>query len=98
MEAVILTKDQYHSILDALNEIKSRLIQNTKKPEDSFIDNGEFLQLMKISKRTSQVWRDTGVIAFSQIGNKIYYKLSDVEELLKNNHRSSFNKSFYKRQ
>ncbi|WP_272973049.1 helix-turn-helix domain-containing protein, partial [Croceibacter atlanticus] len=53
-------------------------------------DNQEFLQLMNISKRTAQTWRDEGVISFSQIGSKIYYRMSDVQKLLDNNYRKAF--------
>ena len=45
---------------------------------------------MQISKRTAQTWRDEGKISFSQIGNKIYYLESDVEELLKGNYIKAF--------
>jgi len=47
---------------------------------------------MKISKRTAQTWRDEGRISFSQVGNKIYYKLSDVEKLLQEHYNKSFAK------
>ena len=47
---------------------------------------------MKISKRTSQAWRDEGKIAFSQVGGKIYYKMSDVNELLSKNYNPTFKK------
>jgi hypothetical protein len=45
---------------------------------------------MKISKRTAQTWRDEGKISFSQVGSKIYYKLSDVEKLLQEHYNKSF--------
>lgn len=57
--------------------------------EETFLDNSRIL-LMKISKRTAQTWRDEGKISFSQVGNKIYYKLSDVEKLLQEHYNKSF--------
>ena len=44
--------------------------------------NGDVCKLLNISKRTLQHYRDTGVLPFSQIGHKCYYKLEDVELLL----------------
>lgn len=38
---------------------------------------------MNISPRTLQAYRDTGKISFSRINHKIYYKVSDIEILLK---------------
>jgi hypothetical protein len=92
MEAVILTKEQFNTMLASIEEIKSKLDKQNKNPEETFLDNQEFLLLMKISKRTAQTWRDEGKISFSQVGNKIYYKLADVEELLEKHYVKSFKK------
>lgn len=92
MEAIILTKEQFNTMLASIEEIKSKLDKQNKNPEETFLDNQEFLLLMKISKRTAQTWRDEGKISFSQVGNKIYYKLADVEELLQKHYIKSFKK------
>lgn len=55
-------------------------------PDDIFFDNKEFLNLMNISVRTAQIWRDNNIISYSQIGSKIYYRLSDILTLLNENY------------
>lgn len=90
MEAFILSKEQFNALATSIEEIKVKLDKQNKNPEEIFIDNQEFLLMMKISKRTAQTWRDEGKISFSQVGNKIYYKLSDVEELLQKHYVKSF--------
>lgn len=92
MEAIILSKDQYAELVSRLDEITTRLNAKNEPKKDTFLDNQEFLILMKISKRTAQTWRDEGRISFSQVGNKIYYKLSDVEKLLNEHYNKSFSK------
>ena len=47
-----------------------------------WLHNGDVCRLLNISKRTLQHYRDTGVLPFSQIGHKCYYKREDVERLL----------------
>ena len=91
MEAIILSKEQFNSLTASIEEIKTKIDHQNKKPQEVFVDNQEFLLLMKISKRTAQTWRDEGKISFSQVGNKIYYKLNDVEDLLKKHYVKSFN-------
>jgi hypothetical protein len=91
MKNDILTVQQYIEILNRLDTLNKKLEANQKKPEDQFLDNQEFIKLMNISSRTSQNWRDTGKISFSQIGSKIYYKMSDVQKLLDANYRKAFN-------
>jgi hypothetical protein len=93
MEAIILTKDQYTDLLAKIDNISTQLNSKADAKKETFLDNQEFLQLMKISKRTAQTWRDEGKISFSQVGSKIYYKLSDVEKLL----QAHYNKSFAKK-
>ena len=56
------------------------------------MDNEEFVVFMGISKRTAQTWRDEGKISFSQVGNKIYYKTSDIDKLLALHYNKSFRK------
>lgn len=84
MEAIIIPKDQFQQLLHRIDTMQQSLEKIT--PSQTFIDNGEFIQLMKISKRTAQTWRDEKRIAFSQVGAKIYYKLTDVEKLLQSNY------------
>jgi hypothetical protein len=61
------------------------LRKQSNLPESMFFDNSEFIQIMNISKRTAQIWRDTGIIRYSQIGSKIYYKLTDINNLINEN-------------
>jgi hypothetical protein len=46
------------------------------------------MKLMNISKRTAQEWRNKKIILCSQVGNKIYYRLSDIQKLLNDNYNS----------
>jgi len=74
-------------LIKELIEKIDRLEKKVSPIETKWLDNQEIMQLLHISKRTIQHYRDSGVISFSQIGNKIYYKLSDVQELLENNYK-----------
>ena len=90
MEAIILSSQQYTDLVNRLETLNKKLEEKQKSPKDIFLDNQEFLQLMNISKRTAQTWRDSGVISYSQIGSKIYYRMSDVQKLLNENYKQAF--------
>lgn len=92
MKSNIITVQQYIEILNRLDELNRTLESTKKSPEDPFLDNQEFIRQLNISKRTAQSWRDEGIISFSQIGSKIYYKMSDVQKLLDTNSRKAFSK------
>lgn len=92
MEVITLQSEAFQEIMKRMDEMNVAIIQKQKNPDDVFLDNQEFIQLMNISKRTAQGWRDEGIISFSQIGSKIYYRMSDIQKLLTSNSRSSFRK------
>ena len=82
MQNISIPSKDYQDMLTCLEEISKQLSAKAKTPKEQWLDNQEFMQLLKISRRTAQSYRDNNMIAFSIIGNKIYYKLSDVEDLL----------------
>ncbi|GHU13886.1 DNA-binding protein [Betaproteobacteria bacterium] len=49
---------------------------------EKWLENSEVCGLLQISQRTLQSYRDNGILSYSQIGRKCYYKTSDVEQLL----------------
>jgi len=90
MEAVIMTNAQFEEFAQSLKSIEERVNHITPADKEKFVDNQEFIQLMKISKRTAQSWRDEKVIGFAQIRNKIYYKIGDIEDLLERNYQRAY--------
>ncbi|PQJ82700.1 helix-turn-helix domain-containing protein [Polaribacter glomeratus] len=90
MNAVILTVEQYKDLVSRLDTLNRKLDEKSKTPEETFLDNQDFITLMTISKRTAQTWRDEGLISFSQIGSKIYYRMGDVKKLLDKNYKAAF--------
>ena len=77
---------QHEELIKKLEGLINRLNQNEDKTNSLFLDNSQFIKLMGISQKTAQTWRDTGVVSFSQIGNKIYYRISDIQQLLNDNY------------
>ncbi len=76
----------YNPLDEKLEQIEERLDdlllllkdKQRTNPDQVFFDTQEFLQIMNVSKRTAQYWRDSGLIGYCQIGYKIYYRLSDI--------------------
>ena len=84
-----------HPFQESLSNIEKRLEELTHavtiKQERIFdkviIDNDEFQKLFKISPGTAANWREKGLIAYSQINNKIVYKIEDINKMLDDNYR-----------
>ena len=81
--------EHFEKLSADIKELQNSFLNKQDFIEDPFIDNARFMKLMGISVKTAQSWRDSGLVSFSQIGNKIYYRVSDIKELLEKNHRKS---------
>jgi hypothetical protein len=66
------------SITDLLAQIDSLFVE----PTNGWIDNQAVCQALGISKRTLQSFRDKGLIPYSQIGHKCFYKQEDLKEFI----------------
>lgn len=84
-------KLESEKIDELLSKLKYLEVQLSKKKrvEDEFLDNEEFIRFMNISKRTAQTWRDSGIMSFSQVGSKIYYRMTDIQKLLDTHHNEA---------
>ena len=46
------------------------------------MNDAELANYLKVSRRTLQEYRNNGILSYYQIGGKILYRESDIEELL----------------
>jgi hypothetical protein len=92
IEIIGIESDTFEMMKQKFGEITSR-IKNfcEKKEQNDWLDNQDVCRLLDISKRTLQSYRDKGVLAYSQVGHKCFYRASDVERLLENLRRTNKN-------
>lgn len=79
------------SFQDFADEIKQEC--GIDQHNDKWLSNDQVCSLLQISKRSLQHYRDSGIISHSQICNKFYYKLSDVEDLIERSTKNSNNEN-----
>lgn len=76
----------FFTALDELSATIKQVLQN-RTPHlngEKYLTNREVCQLLHISSRTLQNWRDTGKISFIRLKGKILYLESEIVKLLKN--------------
>lgn len=90
MEYLALEKGAYEIVEEKISQLKKRVDElypiDKSELEEGWIENAELSRRLSISLRTLQTYRERGVIGFSTIGRKIYYKTDDIEELITHNH------------
>lgn len=77
---------QFFAALDELLDSISQALKN-RTPHlngEKFLTNKDVCQMLHVSLRTLQDWRDNGIIPFIQIKGKILYRESEIINVLKN--------------
>lgn len=84
MQIKIIDNKAWELLLSALTNFLHNVEQLVGNPPEDvqWLDNDAVYRRLNISRRTLQTYRDTGKIAFSMVGRKIYYRSSDVEQIL----------------
>ena len=73
--------------------VRHELLQAKRPPEEVIMDDVDLRNYLKVSKRTTATWREKGLITFSKLGGKIFYRLSDILTLIKENEMPSISKN-----
>ena len=88
METLTIESSAFQRIMEKLDQLESRVKSNNRPLTETWLDNQDVCQLLHISKRTLQHYRDNGQIPYAQIGAKIYYKAKDIEKHLNDHYKS----------
>jgi len=89
MQVITIESQAFQELLDQLEAIQQKLDKEKSSTplSDIWMDNQDVCELLHISKRTLQHYRDSGKLPFSQIGAKIYYKASDIDTFLNDHYK-----------
>lgn len=79
MTMVMMPQETLDEILDAIRRLAD---QPTAPKVDEWLTSEEARQVLGVSPKTWQNYRDRGVIPFSQTGRKIYVRRSDLDQYL----------------
>lgn len=82
----------FENLDELLNSVREAFENNTPTLNgERYLTNNEVSDMLHISQRTLQDWRDNGRIAYIQISGKVLYKESDVKKLLEDNYWKNIN-------
>lgn len=84
MEIVAIEKQTFEQMMQRLEDFAKQVntLCGKSRSNENWLDNKQVCELLKTSPRTLQTYRDTGVLSFSQIGRKCYYKATGIEQFV----------------
>ncbi len=89
MDIIAIEKESFDSFKKKLEQIASLVPKqpsiNTLFIEQEWIEGKELTASLNLPSRRLQHLRESGVLSFSTIGKKIYYRIAEVKSLLEQN-------------
>ena len=88
MELMIIEVKTFEKLKERIRQLSNE-IENFReklkvKEKNKWLDSQDVCLALDISKRSLQLYRDTGTIPYTSLGGKFYYKETDIDEILKN--------------
>jgi len=77
-------------LLQGLSTISDQVGRLEKPPNRVIMTKHEVAELLQVTPRTLQSWRDKGILGYHKVGGTILYKESDVMEMLAKNYNKPF--------
>ena len=92
--------EENQATINSFSEILKRLEKVSMKLEDTYknkftqvwLDSQEVCDLLKVTKRTIQIYRHNGFLPFSHIGGKVFFRKEDIDACLTKNYTKAGNK------
>ena len=81
-----INEEAYKNIISRLDKIDNKVENNMLPSNKEWIDTQEVCEMLHISKRTLQNYRDRGLIPYSSIDGKMYYRYRDILNILESNY------------
>ena len=79
MELTIIETSAYQDLKKQLSMLSVQIAPVTP---DKWLDAQDVCLALNISKRALQTYRDNGLIPYSNIGGKFFYKEVDIQQIL----------------
>jgi predicted transcriptional regulator len=87
MEIVGIEGNTFRMMKERFEECSARLgkMANKHRLNKEWMDSSDLCDMLGVSKRTVQDYRDKGMLPFAQVGHKCYYKIAEIKRLIEQN-------------
>lgn len=82
MGRIVVLPEELQVIVERLDKIENTMRREQGDIQDPIFDTEGIMKLLKISRRTLQNFRDNGLIEYSPVQGKFYYRLSAINKML----------------
>ena len=82
MSRIVFSPGEAQEIYEKLENIEKLLKNKAPQQDDPILTTEQVMNYLSVSRRSLQNWRDNGLIEYSSIGGKFYYRVSAINKML----------------
>lgn len=82
MSRIVLSPGEAQEIYEKLNSIEKLLKNKAPQQDDPILTTEQVMNYLSVSRRSLQNWRDNGLIEYSAVNGKFYYRVSAINKML----------------
>jgi hypothetical protein len=82
MARLVLSPGEISEIFEKLESIEKQLKNKAPQQDDPILTTEQVMNYLSVSRRSLQNWRDNGLIEYSAVNGKFYYRVSAINKML----------------
>ena len=91
MQVITIEDSAFQYLIKRLDTIENAVNHRAEDIlQKSWLNGEQAMDLLSVSRRTLQNYRDRGILGFSQVGNKFYYRACDIRQHLDDHYQAGF--------
>ncbi len=92
MNIITIETEAFKKLMQSIDELKQLVSNGFNGKEAAYmnrvwLNKKEVCQMLRISERSLQTYRNNGEIPYTKIGSKIFYNAEEIKEVINNNTR-----------
>ncbi len=82
MSRIVLSPGEAQALYEKLDSIEKLLKNKAPQQDDPILTTEQVMNYLSVSRRSLQNWRDNGLIEYSAVNGKFYYRVSAINKML----------------
>jgi hypothetical protein len=92
MEIISMDLKVFNALVKHIENMEEKVEALYSRQQDlglkRWLNDQDICEILNITKRTLQTYRENGLLPYSRIKYKVFYRPADVEKLLQSSHHS----------
>ena len=82
--------DTLEELFNEVKALRSEVQTLRQEPSKPFYNNNEMKEMLGVGEKLLKKYRDDGLLGFTHVGDKYWYRNEDINKFLESNHYDAY--------